>query len=95
MTNIVPLNVPTGPLAPAPRERLFICVCTCQRPKMLDDCLNSLCELVRPDDIDISVVVVDNDEAGSAMGVVAGYAQAAPFLVLYHHEPRRGIAFAR
>ena len=62
---------------------------------MLDDCLHSLCEHIRPTDIEIVVIVIDNDPGGSAREIVAGYMDAAPFVVRYLHEPRRGIAFAR
>jgi glycosyltransferase involved in cell wall biosynthesis len=41
------------------------------------------------------MIVVDNDETGSARPVVDGLAVGAPFEVRYVHEPRPGVANAR
>ena len=76
-------------------EHVAICVCTCLRPKMLESCLRSLSVQVVPRDVQLSIIVIDNDPAGSARPVVGGYAGMAPLSVRYVHEPRRGIAIAR
>ena len=61
---------------------------------MLESCLRSLGEQVVPPDVRPSIIVIDNDPAGNARPVVAGYARMAPFPVRYVHEPHRGIAIA-
>jgi GT2 family glycosyltransferase len=72
-----------------------ICIATCKRPKLLFALLSRLSDLsfhcvATPD---IKVVIVDNDEAGSAEAV----AQTAslPYPITYVIEPVRGIASAR
>jgi len=62
---------------------------------MLARCLESLAAQILADDIAVSLVVVDNDPAGSARLTVAQFCAAAPFPVYYVHEPIRGIARAR
>jgi len=75
--------------------RLTVCLCTCQRPTMLARCLESLGAQILPDDLAISLVVVDNDPASSARLTVAQFCADAPFSVYYVHQPERGIARAR
>jgi succinoglycan biosynthesis protein ExoM len=58
-------------------------------------CLESLAALIIPDDVAVSLVVVDNDPAGGARLTIAQFCARAPFPVYYVHEPRRGIAQAR
>jgi succinoglycan biosynthesis protein ExoM len=82
----------------APNEesvRVAICVCTCNRPRMLERCLRSLSEQLVPAGLQVSVIIIDNDPAGSARNEATAYANAAPFDVRYEREPKRGIATAR
>ena len=81
--------------AHAPVERVAICVCTCQRQKMLGFCLRSLNRLRVPEDVEVYVIVIDNDPDCSACEAAAFSTSASPHPSLYLREPRRGISFAR
>lgn len=72
-----------------------IAICTCQRPRLLEQCLDSIAKMLPPLNVNICVSVVDNDPEGSAKGVVAKVAGNAPFAVHYFYERRRGIPVAR
>ncbi|MEM8703870.1 MAG: glycosyltransferase [Pseudomonadota bacterium] len=77
-------------------QKLVIAVCTAQRPNMLKACLDSLDKQVRPKETDLSVVVVENDAVPFFTGEAEADAKAAFAIpVFFHHEPRRGIPFAR
>ncbi|WP_434054200.1 MAG: glycosyltransferase [Roseibium sp.] len=77
-------------------QKLVIAVCTAQRPNMLKACLKSLDSLIRPDETELSVVVVENDAVPFFMGAAAAEVKAAFSVpVSFYHEPRRGIPFAR
>lgn len=69
--------------------KAVVCVCTCERPKMLERCLDSLSRQELPEGASLSVVVVDNERLPNNEGSVA----ARGFH--YAHEPRRGIPAAR
>lgn len=71
-----------------------ICVCTYRRDT-LRDTLASLARLTMPPGTDIEVVVVDNDGDCSARSMVSGFADSAPFPVVYAAESRKGLSFAR
>jgi glycosyltransferase involved in cell wall biosynthesis len=78
--------------------KVAVLIATRQRPRMLERLLAALPQLERepfPNEpaIDLEVVVVDNDEAGSSRPVC----EAAPtsLRVSYVIEPRVGIPFAR
>lgn len=77
-------------------QKLVIAVCTAQRPKMLQACLDSLDKLIRPEGTELSVVVVENDPVPHFVAEVAEQAQAQISIpVFFHHEKRKGIPFAR
>jgi succinoglycan biosynthesis protein ExoM len=76
-------------------HKVAICVCTFRRPIMLRACLDSLARQRVDPDLDVSIVVVDNEEHPAACARVGGFAEDCPFPVHYIHEPRRGIAAAR
>jgi succinoglycan biosynthesis protein ExoM len=76
-------------------EVVAICVCTCQRPKMLRACLDSLVAQCVSEGHRAYIIVVDNDPKGSAAAVVAEHAQSSPIVTHYVAEPVRGIAQAR
>jgi succinoglycan biosynthesis protein ExoM len=44
---------------------------------------------------EIELVIVDNDKVPSARPVVEGLRDDAPFPIIYVHEPRAGVAYAR
>lgn len=82
----------SGPL------KVAVLIATRQRPRMLERLLAAMPQLERepfPNEpaIDLEVVVVDNDDAGSSRAVC----EAAPtgLRVTYVIEPRAGIPFAR
>lgn len=71
-----------------------ICIATCGRPKWLGRLLQAIRRQDVPSDVRVVVVVCDNDERESAADIVAQ--NSGPWLqMLYVHEPRRGIPFAR
>ena len=69
---------------------IVVCVCTCLRPQMLRRCLEAIARLVRPEGYRLSVVIVDNESEPNNRVIVESFPG-----VVYHHEPRRGIANAR
>lgn len=74
---------------------ITVCVCTFQRPAMLDRLLDKLAEQETGGAFTISVVVTDNDPECSARPVVERHAAKAKLPVLYTSEPRKNIALAR
>lgn len=92
---VSPPDEPVQATDPRP-VRVAICVATLQRPLLLAKLLESLGKLVFPRHPAAPfVVVVDNDEGGSAREVVDAARGRIPFPVLYAIEPRRGIPHAR
>jgi len=77
-------------------QKLVIAVCTAQRPKMLQACLESLDRLNRPEGTQLAAVVVENDPEPYFRGEEADRVKSCLSLpVSFHHEPRKGIPFAR
>ncbi|CAM8664154.1 Glyco_tranf_GTA_type domain containing protein [Comamonadaceae bacterium] len=75
--------------------KVSICICSYKRPEMLAALLRSLVEQQFPS-AQMQIVVVDNDEAGSAAQSVADFKKANPNTdILYLVEPVQGIAYAR
>lgn len=72
-----------------------ICVCTYKRPIMLATCLQSLSRQIIPDGITAEIVVVDNDEAGSARSTVNAALAGCKLPIRYTMQRKRGIAAAR
>lgn len=73
--------------------RITICIATFRRPDRLAALLD---DLVRQNQAPASVVVVDNDAAGSARRVVEQRRQeGAPFPILYDIQPVRNISLTR
>jgi glycosyltransferase involved in cell wall biosynthesis len=72
-----------------------ICVATFKRPRLLQKLLNGIAELKfqKVGVPEITVVVVDNDAAGTARDVCS--AAILPWRLKYVIEPKRGIAEAR
>lgn len=75
-------------------QRVAVCTITLHRPDGLRALLGGLAGLEDPDPpVDVCVVVVDNDPAGSARPIVEAVDLRWP--VRYAVEPTRGISFAR
>ncbi len=77
--------------------KVTICLITLNRPEGLRMALQGLDALTPPDrpDVELSLVVVDNDEAGSARATCEALRPALHHALHYDIEPRRGIPFAR
>ena len=91
-----PIGSTAGAQLPVARVSVCVCVITYLRPEGLERLLRSVGRL-ELDDVPagLSVVVIDNDEAGSARAVVERWAATAPWPVHYDIEPARGIPMAR
>lgn len=72
-----------------------VCVATLGRPEGLAALLRSLAAQQVPRDVELRIVVVDNDGAGSAARVVDAIRAETPLEIRYAIEPTRGIPFAR
>jgi succinoglycan biosynthesis protein ExoM len=77
--------------------RIAICVITYMRPDGLHRLLESLnsLEFKKFHKPDISIIVVDNDELGSARSICDKFSQAPNHPLIYDIEARRGIPYAR
>jgi glycosyltransferase involved in cell wall biosynthesis len=74
---------------------ITICACTYQRPVLLERLLRSLCHLKTEGEFTYSIVVTDNDQAGSALPVVEQMRKECPVPITYALETRRSISHAR
>src|SRR6476659_7637391 len=86
---------PAGASSVATRPHISVCICTYQRPVLLQRLLNALSKQVPGDAFDISVVVADNDATRSAESLVRAFASTSPWPVVYCCEPRKNIALVR
>ena len=75
--------------------RVAIAVITFRRPALLKALLDSLLAQEIPAGYDVRILVVDNDDEGSAAEVIALAAKESPFPVEAATEPEPGIPFAR
>lgn len=73
---------------------ILLSCCTCKRPKMLNETLESVFNLHLPADIKTEVLIVDNDSEQSAKNTVSAW-QNKGITIHYIVELERGIAFAR
>jgi succinoglycan biosynthesis protein ExoM len=73
-------------------SRTSVCIATCRRPERLGLLLE---DLTRQTELPYEVIVVDNDAAASAQGVVEANRRKAPFPIVYALEPEKNIAIAR
>ncbi|WP_193162136.1 glycosyltransferase family 2 protein [Microbulbifer hainanensis] len=78
-----------------PPKLVDICICSCQRPQLLEVALDSLARMQVPPGVRVEVTVVDNDPAGSAEQAVGKLAADFPLPLHYVCESRRGIPCAR
>jgi glycosyltransferase involved in cell wall biosynthesis len=77
--------------------KIFVCVCTCNRPKLLGRLLDALkpAELGDIDGIDVELIVVDNCPTGEAKATCLPAAPSLPVPLHFVEEPERGISLAR
>lgn len=76
--------------------RVAVCVATFRRPELLGGLLASLARLeLRRHPVELRVIVVDNDAAGSAGAVVEAARDGFPFELEFAVEPERNISLAR
>lgn len=75
--------------------RVTIMIPTQRRPDGLAVAARSVFGQAGVDPSTLELVIVDNDQVPSAQSVANDLAKTAPFPVLYVHEPRPGVAFAR
>jgi succinoglycan biosynthesis protein ExoM len=80
---------------PAPAADVAVLVPTMRRPDSLARALRSVFAQEGAGDRLAAIVVVDNDPTGSANDVVANLVPLSPCPLIYHHEPRPGVATAR
>jgi succinoglycan biosynthesis protein ExoM len=78
-----------------PGEYITVCVCTYKRPEYLAKLLGSLETQQTRDCFQYSIVVVDNDKAGSGKPVVEAFCGSSDVHVEYCCEPEQNIALAR
>jgi succinoglycan biosynthesis protein ExoM len=88
----IDVNIPETQGGP---KVLSICICTFRRPVTLDRAIRSVQALALPGDLEVELVVVDNDPAGSAQVVAERAAQGGSIALRYFVEPRSGVSFAR
>jgi succinoglycan biosynthesis protein ExoM len=74
---------------------ICVCVCTFKRPELLVELLEGLARQVSDDSFTYSVVVADNDHAGSAKSVVADFVRQSSVSVHYCIETEQSIAKTR
>jgi succinoglycan biosynthesis protein ExoM len=74
---------------------ICVCVCTFRRPAMLHRLLVALERQETTGSFTVSVVVADNDPAGSARATTESFGARSSIPVVYSHEPRMNIALAR
>ncbi len=77
------------------RPRISIVIATRRRPAGLVAAARSAFHQAGVDAPTLEMVIVDNDEGGSARILADALAQEAPFAVAYVHEPAPGVANAR
>ena len=76
-------------------EYVLISCCTCKRPKMLSEALNSIKKINFPENIKVEVLVCDNDATRSGEIAVKEFEQTSEIKIHYVVEEERGIAPAR
>lgn len=74
---------------------ITVCVCTFRRPRLLTDLVTALNRQVTNGEFTFSLVVADNDAAGSARPTVETLKRQVSFSIVYAVEPVQNIALAR
>lgn len=76
-------------------RHISICICTLNRQDLLKRSLEALVSQKTDDLFSFSIVVTDNDAAGSSENLVKGIGASSPVRITYCIEPRRSISHAR
>src|SRR5215472_7075298 len=74
---------------------ISICICTCNRPAMLERLLRDISTQETAGAFNFSVVVTDNDSSESARSVVERCRKETTLAITYVIETERNIAVAR
>ena len=74
---------------------VLISVCTCKRPKMLENALLSSSLLNLPNNVKVELLVIDNDSEMSAKQIVYKFMEKSKLKIHYILAPERGISNAR
>jgi len=77
------------------KDSILIAVCTRRRPRMLRRCLESLISINPPENTDVTILAVENDEQAGMKQLVHELAGRSPFPLQHRQETRQGIPFAR
>jgi glycosyltransferase involved in cell wall biosynthesis len=77
------------------RNHICVCICTYQRPILLERLLSALQLQDTEGFFEFSVVIVDNDRSESARSIVESFARQSKISVCYDVEPEQNIALAR
>ncbi|WP_422012422.1 glycosyltransferase family 2 protein [Roseateles sp.] len=77
------------------RPLISICVCTYRRPAGLARLMAALRHIAVPAGVEVELLVVDNDDAGSARQTFEACAGDWPWPARYGVEPRSGVGHAR
>ena len=76
--------------------KISVCVCTCDRPELLEKLLGSLRNIELGDLAgEVELVIVDNNPTGAVRAVCTRVAEVLPVELHLVEEPERGISFAR
>jgi succinoglycan biosynthesis protein ExoM len=76
-------------------RKIAIGLCTYRRTALLETCLQSIGRLVRPDGVELCVIVVDNDGGATARSTVDAFKKNSTIPIYYEIERKRGIPCAR
>lgn len=88
-------NASAERMAPTRADRVVVCVCTKDRPKMFRQCLDSLLrQNVSDASLEVRLLIVDNSADGGERETARAH-QDASLPISYVHEPRAGIPMAR
>lgn len=74
---------------------ILLAICTYKRPNMLKNAINSVNELILPENITTEVLIVDNDSEKSAFETVQELQKTTKLNINYVSEEKRGLASAR
>ena len=75
--------------------KIVISACTYKRPDGLKTLLMSLKDIKIPDDVELSIRIIDNEPTPEAKGIIDDFASNMPCALHYAHEKEGGIAQAR
>ncbi len=71
-----------------------ICICTFQRPHIVET-LKSIAAMQIDPDWSLRVIIADNDETPSSKATIMPLEKELPFALIYIHAPARNISIAR